>query len=385
MMAGVEATPPGARTAACAFTFAAACLLAATSPLHGADWSRFRNDAQLTGSTDESLPDELMPLWSFQADTGIESTAAIVGSTVYIASLDGNLFALDLGTGARKWVYAGGEPIKSSPAVHDGVIYFGDEGGILHAVDAADGKRRWTFEAESGIISSPNYAAGLLLFGSYDNSLYGLHPKDGSLAWRLETEGYVHATPAIWEESESTPLAISAGCDGMLRLVRVQDGSEVRQIDLGAYVASSPAVSGDRAYLGSFNNEVLGVDLAKGTIAWTYAPQDREFPFYASAAVDGGMVIIGGRDKRVHALKALTGELLWTYTTRGRVDASPVVQGGRIFVASTSGELLALDRAGKPVWQFDAGSPIIASPSIASGRLLVGTADGLLLCFGAPS
>ena len=95
--------------------------------------------------------------------------------------------------------------------------------------------------------------------------------------------------------------------------------------------------------------------------------------------------MIGGRDKRVHALRADTGEIVWTYTTRGRIDASPIVQGDRIFVASTSGELLALSRDGKPVWQFDAGSAIIASPSIAAGRLIVGTADGLLLCFGAPS
>jgi outer membrane protein assembly factor BamB len=95
--------------------------------------------------------------------------------------------------------------------------------------------------------------------------------------------------------------------------------------------------------------------------------------------------VIGGRDKRVHALRAGTGEVVWTYTTRGRVDASPVVQGDRVFVASTSGELLALDRDGRPVWQFDAGSAILASPSIAAGRLIVGTADGLLLCFGAGS
>jgi outer membrane protein assembly factor BamB len=376
---------PAARSAACCATLAAAFIAVAPAPLCASDWSRFRNDAQLTGFTDGALPDALQPLWSFQADTGIESTAAIVGSTVYVASLDGNLFALDLETGARKWTYASGEAIKSSPAVHDGVVYFGDEGGILHAVDAASGSRRWTFAAEGGIISSPNHAAGRLLFGSYDNSLYGLDLKDGTLAWRLETEGYVHATPAIWKGDDGEPLAVSAGCDGALRLVRVKDGGEVRKIDLGAYVASSPAISGDRAFLGSFDNEVLGVDLRKGTIVWTYAPQDREFPFYASPAVAGGMVIIGGRDKRVHALRAGTGELIWSYATRGRIDASPVVQGDRIFVASTSGELLALDRNGKPVWQFDAGSAIVASPSIAAGRLIVGTVDGTLLCFGAPS
>lgn len=374
-----------ARFDACGAAIVAAFITAAAAPASASDWSRFRNDAQLTGVTDGALPDDLQPLWSFQADTGIESTAAIVGSTVYVASLDGNLFALDLESGARKWTYAAGDAIKSSPTVLDGVVYFGDESGTLHAVDAAGGGRRWTFAAGAGIVSSPNYAAGRLLFGSYDNSLYGLDLKGGALAWRLETEGYVHATPAIWEGEEGGAIAVSAGCDGALRLVRVKDGGAVRQIDLGAYVASSPAIAGDRAFLGTFDNEVLGVDLRKGAIVWTYAPQDSEFPFYASAAVVDGMVVIGGRDKRVHALRAATGEVIWTYATRGRIDASPVVQGKRIFIASTSGELLALGRDGKPVWQFDAGSAIAASPSIAGGRLVVGTADGTLLCFGAPS
>ena len=86
--------------------------------------------------------------WSFQAKDSIESSAAIVAGAVYVGSMDGALYAVDLATGKLRWRYAASGPVQeSSPCVHNGVVYIGDLNGILHAVDAASGKARWTFKA----------------------------------------------------------------------------------------------------------------------------------------------------------------------------------------------------------------------------------------------
>ena len=61
-----------------------------------------------------------------------------------------------------------------------------------------------------------------------------------------------------------------AGCDGYLRLLNRTDGTQHQQIALGGYVASSTAVHAGRAYLGTFGNEVLGVDLGAGKIGLLY-------------------------------------------------------------------------------------------------------------------
>ena len=42
------------------------------------------------------------------------------------------------------------------------------------------------------------------------------------------------------------------------------------QIDSGAYTGASPLIVGTRAYYGTFNNEVLAVDLAKRRVLWRY-------------------------------------------------------------------------------------------------------------------
>ena len=168
----------------------------------------------------------------------------------------------------------------------------------------------------------------------------------------------------------------------MLRLVSLRDGALLGSIEIGAYVAASPAISQGVAYFGTYENQVLAVSLA-GERRWAYEHPKRKFPYYSSAAITDGVLVVGGRDKMVHGIDPATGGPLWTHTSGARVDSSPVIVGDRVFVGGSSGDLVALDvRSGEVLWQFETGSSIVASPSLASGRLIIGTEDGDLYCFG---
>lgn len=361
-------------------------LVASLAAPAAADWTAFRGGPANTGVAEGALPAKPELKWTFAAEDGFSATAAIVGGVVYAGSLDGRLYALDLATGKERWRYPAGEAIKSSPLVDvgkgGGTVYFGDEAGTLHAVDAATGRKRWTFAAEGAITASPALAGGCLLAGSYDNRLYCLDPESGRAKWRVETEGYVHASPAITAGGE----AVIAGCDGWLRRIRLADGREAGRVELGGYAAATPALAGGRAFVGTFENQVVAVDLEAGKLAWTFAPE-REFPFYASAAVAGegagALVIAAGRDREVHALSAADGKKRWGWAAGARIDASPVVAGDRVWVATMDGTIAALDLAGgAPEWTFTAGAGFEASPAVASGRLVIGDTDGVLYCFG---
>jgi len=65
-----------------------------------------------------------------------------------------------------------------------------------------------------------------------------------------------------------------------------------------------PLLDGNRAYVGTFNAEVLALDLTRRAVVWRYSQPDAEFPYYSSAALAGGRVVLGGRDKMVHAIGA---------------------------------------------------------------------------------
>ena len=128
---------------------------------------------------------------------------------------------------------------------------------------------------------------------------------------------------------------------------------------------------------------MLAFDLERKRRIWRYAPEDRQFPFYSSAAISSSRVVLGGRDKFVHALDANSGKALWTFATRARVDSSPVIAGGRVYVGSSDGRLYVLDlETGKKLSDFDAGSGITTSPAIASGRIVIGSQDGIIYALG---
>ncbi|MYK16920.1 PQQ-binding-like beta-propeller repeat protein [Candidatus Poribacteria bacterium] len=352
-----------------------------------ADWTIFRGNPQLTGVTDTELSENPQLLWTFQAGDMIESTATVVDGTVYVGALNGFLYAIDAQTGEKRWMYQATGAIKASPSIHNGVIYLGDSEGIFHAIDISTQETKWQFRTEGEIISSANFTGDRVLFGSYDGFLYCLNRENGELIWKFETEGYVHGTPGIWTQSASESdnaqrFAIVTGCDSYLRVLNINDGTQVQQVDLGAYVGASPAISQNRIYCGTYGAEILAVNLDIGEIAWRYRHPKRRFPFFASAALTENMVIIGGQDKIVHALSSETGESLWTYTTKARIESSAVVVGKRVFLGTTRGTFIALDVSiGESVWEFATGSSIVASPSVADGKIYIGSEDGILYCF----
>jgi outer membrane protein assembly factor BamB len=152
---------------------------------------------------------------------------------------------------------------------------------------------------------------------------------------------------------------------------------------MGSYTAASPLVEGDRAYVGTFNYDVLALDLTARKVLWRFDDPDRDFPFYSSASLHNGHVILGGRDKLVRALDALTGKEVWNFATRARIDTSPAIAGNRVYIGSSDGKLYVLN-AGTGARQaaFEAGSPLVASPAIAGGRVVIGSQDGILYCLG---
>lgn len=345
-----------------------------------ADWVQFRGAPQLTGVTTASPPQTPRVLWTYEAGDAIESSAAIVGGSVYVGVGNGDVISLDLQTGKLKWKYKSGEGIgESSPAVHNGVVYIGDLLGTIHAINAADGKAKWTLKTGGEIKSSAVIAGGKMLIGSYDGNLYAVDIAKGQFAWQYKTNAQVHATPSVIEG-----LAFISGCDGILRAIRISDGEQAYQVEIGSYTGASPAIEGQFAYFGTFDNEVMGVSLQRRRILWRYENPQRKFPFYATAAVWSGKVFAGGRDKVMHALDAKTGKEVWGFTTKARIDSSPVVtQDGRLFFGSNDGTFYVLDaNSGKEVWKFTAGAPISASPAMDGEKIVISAQDGRIYCLG---
>ncbi len=342
-------------------------------------WPLFRGDCRSSGVARSALPDKLELLWTFStSEGGFEATAAIARGMAFVGCLDGNLYALDLVTGKKRWQFATELGFLAPAAVGDSHVFIGDSDGRFYCLDAEQGKEKWRFESDGEINSGANFHRDNVLFGSQDGVLYCLNRDSGELAWKYESEDQIRCFPTA-----AGDRGFVAGCDGSLHVIDLTNGKEVGTVDLEAPTGSTPAVWGELALVGTEGNVFFAVNWKQANVVWQYENPKRAFPFRSSAAVTDRIVVVGGRDKLVHAFETQTGQPLWRFSTKGRVDSSPVIVGRRVFVGSTDGRLYELDStSGKELWRFEAGGSILASPAVAAGRLVIGTDDGDLYCFG---
>ena len=177
------------------------------------DWWIYRGDRSLTGVAAGSLSDEPKLAWIFKTKGAVTSSAAIVKGTVYIGSIDGNLYAIDLKTGEQRWVYQTEDSVESPPLVLDGKVYFGSNDCYVYCVDAKDGKFNWKFETYEKVIGSANFVKTgdgetHLIVGSHDANVYCLDAATGKKIWAYETMNFVNGTPSISDHS-----VVFGGCD----------------------------------------------------------------------------------------------------------------------------------------------------------------------------
>jgi hypothetical protein len=122
---------------------------------------------------------------------GVLSPPSVVNNTVYLAALDGNIYALDGnsvndGVPALKWRFSTGRRggFWATPAVTADTLYIGGRDGYFYALDTTTGTKRWEYKVGAPILVSPAYDNGEVYFGAEDMRAYALRASDGELIWR---------------------------------------------------------------------------------------------------------------------------------------------------------------------------------------------------------
>lgn len=357
---------------------------AMSHPILAADsqWPIFRGNAALTGVSNAKLTLPLKLAWEFQAGDTIRGSAVVGDNRVVVADSAGSIHAINLANGKPLWTFQTGDVVEASPLLIDQLAIVGALNGKLYALNVADGSQSWIYDVGDRIIGSANATGASsdspaqILFGSYDNKLHALDLK-GKPRWTFETESFINGAPAT-----DGKLTLFGGCDANLHSLAISNGSERAAINLGSYIAGSPAIKGDYAYVGHYGGQLICVDLAQNKIKWSYGDKDNGDAFFSSPAVTKHRVLIGCRDRKLHCVNADDGSVVWTFQTGGDVDSSPVVSGNKVIFGSRDGRLYVANLSdGKELWRYDAGSPITASPAIIKGSVIITTESGLVLAW----
>jgi outer membrane protein assembly factor BamB len=126
-----------------------------------------------------------------------------------------------------------------------------------------------------------------------------------------------------------------------------------------------------------------------GEQLWAFRDGLSRGPFGGSPAVVGDRVYVGSDNCKLYCFDAFTGGVVWEFRAAHEVFASPVVSAGRVFVGEglhhTKGaRLYCLDAAtGEELWHVQTASHIEFSPTLVDDKLYFGAGDDGIYCVDA--
>lgn len=120
--------------------------------------------------------------WKFQTEGDIKTRPVYDTErrAIIFGSMDGRLYVLSALDGTPLFAREVG-PIYSIPLVYQDTVYMASLDKCIYAIDCTTWKDRWVYETGGRIFASPVIAEGSLWIGSNDGRLYELDPASGTV------------------------------------------------------------------------------------------------------------------------------------------------------------------------------------------------------------
>lgn len=292
-----------------------------------------------------------------QGDSASGGGLAHDAGRVFATTGYGELVALDDTTGRVAWRQRVEAPIGGAPTVANGTVYVAGRNGTGWAVRASDGKVLWTAAGIPGVsgvtgVAAPAADGDLVIFPFASGQLLAVDAATGATRWSAQVAG-----------------------------------SRVgRAVAFIRDLTGEPVIAGNVVLAGSSSGRINAFDRATGAELWS----DREGAT-SPVLLAGGSVFAVNDQAQLVRLDAATGarifaiDLPYFKTDRVRrqeavfVHYGPVLAGGRLFVASSDGQLRAFDpQSGALVGQAAIPGGAASAPVVSGGTLYVTGRDGRL-------
>jgi outer membrane protein assembly factor BamB len=332
----------------------------------GESWPQFGYDSANTGHAPANAGPvgDMGEQWRFETGGPVYSWPAVVDGTVYVGSLDGNVYGLDAESGSEEWRFATGEEVQSSPAVVDGTVYVGSLDGNVYGLDAGSGTEEWRFETGMNVFSSPAVVDGTVYVVAGD--VYGVAAGSGAEVWRFETADQMLSPPAVMGGT-----VYVGSHDGHVYGLDAESGEERWRFETDGYVYSSPAVVDGTVYVGSDDDNVYALDAESGSEEWRFELGE---PVYTSPAVVDETVYVGSSGGQVYGLAAESGSEEWRFEMGTVVFSSPAVVDGTVYVGGDDHVYGLAAGSGTEEWRFEIAGGT-TSPAVVDGTVYVGGWD----------
>ncbi len=269
------------------------------------------------------------------------------------------------------WSRGVGSLVEFPAVVWEGVAYVNTLKGVLHALSMRDGRVLWTQQVGTKTASSPavDPASRTLVVTTMEpGDLQVRDLRSGELVWRYAT-GLTEPSPVVRDG-----VAYFAATNGNVYALDLERREPRWIYPAGSKITSSPALVGDRLYVGDYAGRVLCLDAQTGRLVWSGSAGSK---VYGTVAVGGGRVFAPAVGSGLAALSATDGSLLWRVPTGAYTYAAPAVFHGRVYFADYGGSVYAVAAAtGDVVWRANAGGAVSGALTVVDGVVYAGSFAG---------
>jgi outer membrane protein assembly factor BamB len=247
--------------------------------------------------------------WQFKGVTDrTVCSPALSDTTVYLASSDRSVYAIDLTTHQPRWTFSTNNWVWATPLVIEGVVYVASMDHVLYAVNDQNGQQIWRFDgASSALPAPPAFAEGTLYLAALDGNVYAVNAETGELLWERKLGGSLWATPLLQDS-----VAYLGTLNGQIYALNATDGSEIWQKTVDTETRGTPAYANGTLYFGGENGQLYAFDATSGQEkASPLGVQLEGASIYTSPVFDGQRLYVVATDGRVFALDPEKGQVVW--------------------------------------------------------------------------
>ncbi len=226
--------------------------------------------------------------WEFPTEHGVWAKPLVVGDNLYFSSLDHNLYAVDVKTGAQKWVLDLSGAVTSTPTMgSNGNLYIGSFARKIFEI-SPEGKIINTYETADWVWGTPIIVDNILYAADLAGNVYALDTaKNLGEVWKQKVASMaIRATPLITGDT-----VIVASRDQKIYWLNRKDGTAiignddkplVRELKSPIFsdillIQPSETLKIDEPYIvvstTSTSEMLVAYTLNKGQLVWTYAFQ----------------------------------------------------------------------------------------------------------------
>lgn len=242
--------------------------------------------------------------------------------------------------------------------------------------DAVKGEVAWKFMASAPVTATPVAADGVLYVACQDSTLLALDRHLGKLLWqtprRADNDGYTFSCPVV---ADSAVVAATQG--GIVTAFARRDGAKIWERKMPGEIYSSLRFADGKILFGCNDNFFHALNVADGTIAWSYECGD---DVGGSAAITkAGKVIFTSHDKFLHIVDLKSGKSVQKFNIGYRSTGQILVARGCAYFCMTGRKYGSVDLlSGEIRWTAEALNENQQGSCIWEGKTPEGEAKTLV-------